>query len=231
MPPPKPDFYRSAAEKEIDFEGDVSESTSVDVDASVIDTRFTSHNISPSQPRHCVKLSYLPPPKPALNEPAVEKDLLHLFDFEDDDSETSSVDALVNVTRCASSHQVRERCVLKETEIYPPKNNSTVVALPKSVCYICGESVIEGDDYDCHINIVHGMLPGQDFGSVVLEEVQRQPEDGNVSAVCINECKTKLVSSENQSRDYVDKVPNLSLTKVAATGLRLNCYFCEVSTC
>jgi len=61
----------------------------------------------------------------------------------------------------------------------------------------------------------------------LLDEVQGQPEDENRSAVYIEECKTKLVTSENLGRD-VEKLSNQSVTGVAVTGPRLNCYFCEL---
>jgi len=80
-----------------------------------------------------------------------------------------------------------------------------------SVCYICGDSVLEGEDYDCHLKIVHNK-------SSVLEEGGTKEKD-------------EVEVSRKAEAQYDDLNRNQSSDNqisVTATAPLLKCYLCDL---
>jgi len=90
---------------------------------------------------------------------------------------------------------------------------SEVPSVVESVCYICGDSVLEGDDYQCHLEIFHNE-------STVLETGGTKEKDD-----------VEDVSRESRAVLYQD--PNINQSSnnqisVTVTAPPLKCYLCDL---
>ena len=94
-----------------------------------------------------------------------------------------------------------------------------VPEVEESVCFICGVSVLEGDDYQCHLQIVHNELSEVPENGVIEEkdEVQDVPKEAG-----------EIIYEDLIKNQASQKLLHDNQTRTTGTAQSLKCYFCDL---